>query len=192
MSISNQKSLLYKASCIALAATVFGAISFVTASDAEARERSRTGSYTTGKGKTYGHTAKGSYDKETGTYNKAVTGQNGKGYTASTTYDKETKTGTKTVTTNDGKTVTATGTAGDGQRSGTYTTGNGKTGSYNSAVTKEDGTYTKNRTVTTDDGKTYDSSATYAHDKDSNTMTGSRTNWRGKTRGGSVTYELNK
>lgn len=52
MSTSNQKSLLYKASCLALAATVFGAISFVTASDAEARERSRTGSYITGKGKT--------------------------------------------------------------------------------------------------------------------------------------------
>ncbi len=213
-------SLWHKTSCIALAVAMVGAVTMASATDAEARERSRSGGYTTAKGnmgtfskksshkkgegyskdknvttskgKTYGRTTTGGYDKDTQTMNKNVTGYGGKSYETATSYDKDTKAYTKTATGGNGKTVTGTGTASNGQRSGTWETGDGKAGSYDSQVSRSAGGVTKSHSVTTANGKTYDSESSYQHDKDTNTITGSHTNYKGNTRGGSVTYELNK
>jgi hypothetical protein len=213
-------SLWHKTSCIALAVAMLGAVTISSATDAEARERSRSGSYTTAKGsmgtfskksshkkgegysndknvttskgKTYGRTTTGKYDKDTKTMNKNTTGYGGKSYETATSYDKDAKAYTKTATGGNGKTVTSTGTASNGQRSGTWETGDGKTGSYDSQVSRSAGSVNKSHSVTTAGGKTYNSESSYQHDKDTNTITGSHTNYKGKTRDGSVTYELNK
>lgn len=166
-------------------------VSWVCMPVAQAGERSRNGSFVTGKGAsgTYSGSVTGNLN-EGRARSQSVTGQNGKAWNRSstTTYDKETGSYNKTVTGNNGNTRTYTGTAQDGARSGTYTTDSGKSGSYESGwVKNEDGTWTKSGSVTNQDGKTWGGSATYGYDKDTNTVTKSVTGNNGKAWDRSVT-----
>lgn len=191
--------------------------------EAQAGERSRSGSYTTGSGRTgtidstrdfqrgEGVNRTRNFQTESGrgaavdsnkTYTKGegvsketgVTTNSGKSYdyTVTRDYDRETGTYSGSVEGQNGKSVTNTGTAGDGQRSGSYTTSGGHSGSYETGVSKTGEGLAKEKSVTTGSGKEYDASTLKSYDRDSNTLSGTRTGPRGKTRGGSITYQLNR
>jgi hypothetical protein len=164
---------------------------------AEAGERNRGGSFVTGKGKSgsYSGNRSGSY-KDGGTVNRSqsVTGPNGNTKTRNTsgTYNKDTGAFNKTVTGANGKTRTYEGTAADGQRSGTYTTESGKSGTFDATVQKnEDGTFTRQGSWTNQDGETKNRSATYGYDKETGTATKTFTNNQGVTKNRNVTVTPN-
>lgn len=188
-----QKTL--KTAALALVIGLMASTAYIDTADA--REKSRAGSFVTGKGKSgsYAGNRSGSF-KDGGTVNRSqsVTGPNGNTKTRNTsgTYDKETGAFNKTVTGANGETRTYSGTAQDGQRTGTYTTQDGKTGTFDATVQKnEDGTYTRQGSWTNQDGATKNRSATYGYDPETGTASKTTINNQGNTRSGSVTVTPN-
>jgi len=160
-------------------------------SPSEARNRQRTGTYTTGAGRTGSYSGSATGNLRNGlTRSQSVTTQNGNTYnrSATETYNAQTGAFNKTVTAPNGTTRTYTGTAADGQRSGTYTTSNGQSGSYSGTTANGNNSVTNTGTVTTSGGNTYSRSATTGYDPSTNTVTRSVTGPAGNTRDGSVTY----
>lgn len=125
----------------------------------------RSQNVTTGKGINLNRNATSTYNKETGEFNRVVTGASG-------------------------QTRTITGTASDGQRTGTYTTGNGQTGSFNNTVSRnEDGSVTKNQAITGANGETRTRALVGKYDKTSNSFTREVTGENGRTRSNTVTMD---
>jgi len=179
-------SKLYKASIFVMAGLLF---SVTVVDSADARERKRSGSFVTGKGKsgTFNFTTSGNR-KDGITRTKSVTTGNGKTHTRSSTkkYNKETGEFSKTVTGRKGNTRTYTGTAQDGQRSGTYTTSNGKSGTFNNSVQRDgNGTVSRSKSWTNQDGVTKTKSASRTYDKETGEFNKTVTGVKGNTR----TYE---
>ncbi|MEZ0262804.1 MAG: hypothetical protein ACAH80_17495 [Alphaproteobacteria bacterium] len=193
---------------IVAALTVFSA-------DAEARQRSHSGTYSAGKysgnwtsnyshkkgegftrnqtatgqgGKTWNRSVAGSYDRDTKTYNQSTTGWGGKTYTSASQYDYKTKAFNSTVTNEQGKALTLNGTAQQGQRAGTWTGSNGKTGTYNQNLSYGQGVFSKDSTVTGANGKSYSWDTDYSYNKETRTLTGTSTGPAGKTHTGSLTF----
>lgn len=176
-----------------LAVAILGAF---LATDTQARDRSHSGVYATGKGKagTYSVQKSGNL-KEGLTKRKTVTTGQGKTYgrTVQQQYNKETGAYTKTVTGDNGKTVTYTGTAKDGVRTGTYTTGNGKTGSYTQNLSKgENGELNKTTNITTSSGQQVTTSSSSTYDKETNTLNSTVTGPKGESHSGSVSVTPDK
>jgi hypothetical protein len=184
-----QKRSFIKIASLALMIGLMSSTAFV--STADAKDRNRSGSVTTGSGKTGIYSGQKTGNLKDGVNRtQTVTGPNGQTKTrnATTTYDQETGAFNKTVTGANGQTRAYTGTAGDGQRSGTYTTGNGQSGTFEGTAQKnEDGTYTRQGSWTNQDGETKTRSVTGGYDKETDTATRTITNNQGKTRTGSVT-----
>ncbi len=187
-------SLPCKTMVIALAA-LFATAVIAESADARERNRSGGGSYVTGKGKTGTYQRSVTGNRKDGlTRSQSITTESGKTYNRSTTgtYDKETGAFNKTVTGPKGNTRTYTGTAKDGQRSGSYTTSTGKSGTFNGSVQRnEDGTVMRSGSWTNQDGETKSRNATYGYDRETNTINRSVTGPDGNTRDGSVTYTPN-
>lgn len=185
----NSHCSFYRAAAVALALT---ALSAAIPDNAEARTRQRSGTYTTGAGRTGAYSGSASGNLRSGlTRNQSVTAQNGNTYnrSATETYNAQSGAFNKTVTAPNGTTRTYTGTAADGQRSGTYTTSSGQSGSFSGSTTGNgNGSVTNSGTVTTSGGNTYNRSATTGYDPSTHTVTRSVTGPAGNTRDGSVTY----
>ena len=186
------KNLLsYKTMAFSLIALIATA---AIAESADAREinRSGEGSYVTGKGKTGTFNRSATGNRKDGlTRNQSVTTNNGNTYNRSATgsYDKDTGQYNKTVTAPNGNTRTYTGTAQDGQRSGTYTTSTGKSGTYDANIQRnEDGTVTRTNNWTNQDGESKSRSVNHSYDQENKTSTRSVTGPGGNTHGATVTY----
>lgn len=151
-----------------------------------AKDRQRSGTYTTDTGKSGALSGTRSGNRKEGlTRTQSITTDSGKTYdrTATGTYDKETGAFNKTVTGANGETRTYTGTAQDGRRSGTYTTSGGKSGTFESTGQKnEDGSWTRDRSWTNQDGETKERSVTGKYDKETKSGTRTFTNNRGQIR----------
>lgn len=75
------------------------------------------------------------------------------------------------------------------QRSGTYTTGSGKSGTFEGSVQKnEDGSRTRNQSWTNQDGEAKQRSVNRQYDKETSTGTRTVTNPQGKTRKATRTF----
>lgn len=182
--------------------------------DAEARQRSHSGTYSAGKhsgswtsnysrkkgegftrnqtatgqnGKIWTRSAAGQYDRDNKTYNKEVTGWGGKTHTSASQYNRDTNAFNSTVTGEKGS-LAFSGTADKGQRAGTWTGSNGKTGTYDQTVKLGKGTFSKDTTVTGADGKSYSWDTDYSYNKETKTLTGATTGPGGKTHTGSLTF----
>lgn len=183
--------------------------------DAEARQRSHSGTYTAGKhagswtgnyshqkgegftrsqtatgqnGKTWNRSASGEYDRDSKTYNHSTTGWGGNTRTSASQYDRQTNAFNSTVTGQQGKSLTLNGTAENGQRNGTWTGSNGKTGTYDQTLSHGEGTFSKDTTVTGANGKSYSWDTDYSYSKETKTLTGTSTGPSGKTHTGSLTF----
>ena len=167
-------------------------IAFVSSGQAIARDVTRSGSYVTGKGRTGSYSSQVSGHRRDGLIrSQTITTNSGRtlNQAATTTYDRQTGTFDRSVTGVNGRTRTLTGTARDGQRRGTYTTATGKSGTFASDVKRgTDGILKRNLSVTNQDGKTYNRSATYAYDRPTKTIVRSVTGPGENTRTGSVTF----
>lgn len=186
-----------------------------TTGEAEARQRSHSGTYSAGKhagswtsnysrkkgegftrsqtatgqnGKTWNRSAAGNYDRDSKTYNKQVTGWGGKTHSSASQYDYKTKAFNSTVTGQQGKSLTLNGTAQNGQRAGSWTGSDGKAGTYNQTVSHGAGTFSKDTTVTGSNGKSYSWDTDYSYNKEAKTLTGTSTGPVGKTHTGSLTF----
>jgi len=162
------------------------------ADSAQARNIHRSGTFTTGAGKTGSYSGSVTGNLRNGlTRSTSVTNASGQTWnrTATKTYDPSTGAFNKTVTSPNGTTRTYTGTAADGQRSGTYTTSTGKSGSFTDTVTANgNDSVTRNTSITNAAGQTVQRSATTGYDPSTNTVTRSVTGPEGNTRQGSVTF----
>jgi hypothetical protein len=168
---------------------------FTIANHADARDRSHSGGYVTGKGKTGTYSTTQSGKLKTGvTKNKSITTSGGKtyGHTVQQQYNKETGEFNKTVTNAKGKSVTYNGVAKGGVRSGTYTTNDGKTGTFDQTVSKSDNGVSKTTNLTTSSGQQVGTSSVSTYDKETNTINKSVTGPKGKTHSGSVTVTPDK
>ena len=156
-----------------------------------ARDLSRSGSYTTGAGRSGSYSTQVSGNRSEGlTRSQTLTTDAGKTLTRSgtTTYDRQSGAFSRSVTGVNGNTRQLTGTAGGGERSGTYTTGSGRSGSYAGTRTRnDDGTHTHGGTITTQNGEEYSRSVTGGYDTATNTLSREVTGVNGNTRSGSVT-----
>lgn len=182
-----KSSKLLKTTALAFASIV---MSTALIDNAEARDRQRSGSYTTAKGHSGTYNKSVSGNRQDGlTRNRSVTTENGKTYNRNSTgtYDRETGEFNKTTTGANGNTRTVTGTAQDGERSGSYTTNTGKSGTFKGAVERNDGVVTRNGSWTNQDGQTYNRSATNSYNKETHTITHSVTGPGGNTRDNTVT-----
>lgn len=159
---------------------------------AEARNRSRSGSYTTGGGRSGTFSGAVSGNLRDGlTRSQSVTTGNGRVFNRSSTnaYDRSTGQFNRDVTGVNGNTRSFTGTAQDGQRSGTYSTGTGQSGSFNGSTQRNgDGSVTNSSSWTNQNGRTYNRSATTGYDKETNTVDRSVTGPGGNTRSGEITF----
>lgn len=192
---------------VAILALVIGIAGHAT--EASAREFS-LGNGTTKSSKSSGHSwgkeattpkgsfsksGSGSFNKETKSYDREVTGYKGNERSSSTSFDKDNKTVTTQSTTGASKTTSYS----DGQKSSTYYGPNGQTGGKTSSYDKDSQTVTKayqnGSTVTgsySDGQKTtiyngtkgYEGSATTSYDKEGKTATTQT------MRGGSVTTQI--
>lgn len=201
-----------------LAVGILVAMAF--AADAQAWERSHSGGYTTGKGrtgtfsssasggkgegfkrsqsattdsgKTYNRSASGKCSKSGTTANceKSVTGWGGKTRNSTGQYDRSTGAFSGATTGENGKGGSVSGTAQDGRRTGTWTTTGGKTGTFDQTVGQSNGVYTKSTSATNASGQTVNWNTSY--DKNTSTLTHSYTGANGKEHSGSVTFKLNE
>lgn len=160
---------------------------------ADAGERERSGTYTTGSGKSGSWSGERSGSRGEGvTRNQSWTNSQGetKNRSATTTYDKESGAYNKTVTGANGETRTHTGTAQDGKVSGSYETSTGKSGTYEGSVRKnEDGSWTREGSATNQDGETKSRSVTGWFDRESGTGGRTIANGQGRSRTGSYSIE---
>lgn len=147
------------------------------------REKEVTGS----KGKTAKKTVEGAYDSENKTFNKKVTGYNGKEHSSSSTFDRE----NKTVNTDYSDGGNRTTSYGDGSKSTTYTGKNGKTASKDTDISydKESKSLTKNKTVIGPNGETASKSGTTTYDKENKSIDRTATGYNGEERSSQTTYD---
>ena len=168
-----------------------GVLLVAVAGTADAGERQRSGSYVTGKGRTGTYSSVVSGNRRTGVTNsQSIVTQSGNTYhrSANTNYNRQDGTFNKTVTGANGKTRVYNGTASNGQRSGTYTTGDGNSGSFSSYSGRNpDGSYIRERTLTDQGGNSYHGTVTSRYDSQTGTFVRSVTGPRGNTHEGSVT-----
>jgi hypothetical protein len=149
---------------------------------------------TTSKG-SFSKSGDGTFNKDSKSYDRDVTGYNGNERSSSTSFDKDNKTVTTQSTTGASKSTTYS----NGQKSSTYSGLNGQTGGKTSNYDKDSQTVTKayqnGSTVTgsySDGQKTttyngvngYEGSATTSYDKENKTATTQT------VRGGSVTTQI--
>lgn len=113
----------------------------------------RQGSITTQSGETYSRSVSGTYDKDTGTVNRSVTGPGGNTRTDTGTYNKDTQTYSGTVTGPKGNTAQQTTVYDKNTKSttSTYTGPGGKTATGTTTYNPETGT--AERTITGAGGK---------------------------------------
>lgn len=167
-------------------------IVIISSGQAVARDVTRSGSYMTGKGRTGNYSSQVRGNRRDGlTRSQSITTQGGRTFnrSATTTYDRQSGAFDRSVTGANGNTRTLKGTADRGRRSGTYTTADGRSGTFSGDVLRnEDGTRTRNLSITNQDGETYNRSATNAYDRETKTLERSVTGPGGKTRTGSVTF----
>lgn len=184
------------------------------APDADARQRSGSGSYATGGGKTgtyqrnvdrspgatsrqasitteggrtYSRASSGTYDRDTGAVNRSVTGANGRTRTASGTYDRDSHTYDRTVTGANGRQAQATTVYDRDAKSAssTYVGPNGRTSTATSTYNAANKGF--DTTVTGPDGNTHARSSANAWNPDTGTLTRSVTGYGGNTRTVDVT-----
>ena len=160
----------------------------------------RDNSVTNANGQTAGWTTQQSVTHGQGsvTGSTNVTGDNGKTYySGSTTLNAKNDTLTKTETGPAGQTHSVTlqgdGTPRDGNRSGTYTTGSGKTGTYDQQVSYANGTITRDNTVTNADGKTasWQAQVSGSHADGVTSVDKTVTGQNGKTESWDTSYDKN-
>jgi hypothetical protein len=158
---------------------------------ADARGRDRSGAYTTGRGHTGTYSSNSTGHLRDGkTRDQSITTQNGKTYnrTVTGTYDKETGAFNKQAVGPHGNTRTYTGTANDGQFSGNYETSTGKSGTFDMKRSRnDDGSVTRDGTWTNKNDVTRNRSVTTDYDPETRTITRSVTGPQGNTRDGSAT-----
>lgn len=155
-------------------------------SSAEARDRSRSGGFTTDRGNSGTFSKSRSGNRGEGLHKeRSITGENGRTFNRSSdsSFDRETKSFSKTVTGAKGNTRTYEGSVNDGGYQGTYETSRGKSGTFDGTVTKsEDGGWTRQGSVVNQDGKTFDRTIEGDYDRETHTLSKEITGANGKTR----------
>jgi hypothetical protein len=209
---SPRKDIMKASITLALVAGL--AAGCLAAPDAEARQRSGSGSFATGGGKAgtyqrsidrspgavsrqgsittqdghvYSRSSTGTYDRSTGAVNRSMTGAGGRTRTSSGTYDRDTNTYERTITGANGGQAHATTTYDRDARSAssTYVGPGGKTAT--STSTYSGGNKGFDTTLTGADGRTYTRSSSNTWNGETGTRTKSVTGYDGNTRTVDVT-----
>lgn len=172
-------------------ATLSCSLSLCWPGDIEAGERTRSGSYATGSGRSGSYQTQVTGTRRTGiNINQSITNSDGKTFNRSsvTTYDASTGTYKKQVKGSLGNVRTYNGGGTIGNREGTYSTSNGKSGTFNRTATPNgDGTVSTGTSWTNHSGVARSTSGVYGYDKETHNISGSHNGVRGNTRAGSVT-----
>lgn len=181
---------------IGIAAVIATVLTATTAFESsQAADRSREGTFTTGQGRTGSYSTQTTGNRQDGfTKQQTITGPGGNAYnrTVEGQYDRESGQFERNVTGPRGNSRSVTGTAKDGQFQGNYSTSTGKSGSFEGNRTRnEDGSVTRQNTWTNQDGQTRSREVNRSYDRDSNTVNRNVSGPRG-SRSGSVRINRNR
>jgi len=143
---------------------------------------SRQGSITTQDGRTYSRSSSGAYDQATGAVNRSVTRADGRTRTASGTYDRDTHTYDRTVNGANGRQAHGTTVYDRDAKSAssTWVGPNGKTSTGTTTYNAANKGF--DTTVTAPDGSTHTRSSSNAWNAETGTLTKSVTGSGGNTR----------